>query len=184
MDFCEEKIEWTELIDLFQEVYNNYSDIDKLTPLQGIALARQLTLKLEELIEKIKQISLQKILCKVLESMPIEEKIKEVTNDIDDIFEGLEQLQDFAKNINPEEMAISEIQNQIQPYVDTFVQYRDNKEEYIDEILIQLFEPLIELGASRESIENAFKEIELTENPKDYIIEVFLRIVDDTLPNQ
>ena len=69
----------------------------------------------------------------------------------------------------------------VSPILNEFLNLKDNLESDIDTELEELFKPLVELGASANQIKEALEEVELTDSPTDYILNVFLTIADKTL---
>ena len=75
MQFCDEEIGWAELIDIFQDIYNKSQEIEDVSVLQGLAIARQLKDDIETFLDKLTQIGLKAIICQVLSAYDIDKEL-------------------------------------------------------------------------------------------------------------
>lgn len=184
MKFCEDEINWTELIDIFQEIYNKTSDMESLEVLQAIALARVLKSDIEEFLDRLTAISLKGIICQVLSNYDIDEEIGYVADTIQEMFDKFNQFDDAIASIDADGFnSLEEIQDAVEPLLESFISEKDSIKELIDEQLKKLFSPLTELGASQSDIDSAFEEVEFSDSPTEYITEIFFTITDSTLQN-
>lgn len=181
-NFCEEEVEWTELIDVFQEIYNKSTEIKDVEVLQGIALARVLKTDIEEFLDKLTTISLKGLICTVLANYDIDEEIDKVTDEIETLFSEFNSFDDQIASINGDGFSsLSEIENAVYPIFENFISSKEDLERAMDEKLKEMFKPLTELGASELQIEEAFKEVQFEDNPANYIMDIFLTIADKTI---
>jgi len=183
MQFCNDEITWSELFDAFRNIYDKVQEIEDVNVLQGLALARLLKSDLEEFISRVQTVTLKAIVCEVLSAYDLEEELSEVDEMITQIYSGLTQLDSTLSNINNQStfQTLAEVETVISPIIGSFLTDKENLESSIDAELEVLFQPLVELGASPQQIKDALEEIELSDSPTEYILDVFLNIADKTL---
>lgn len=180
--FCEESIQWTDLIDIFQDIYDKSSDLETLEVLQAIALARELNDDIQDFLDKLKAISLKGIICEVLSNYDIDEQISMVTDKIDELFSKLTDFDDAIASINGSDYdSLQDIEDAVKPILDSFISDKEDVKKLIDDQLKKLFEPLTQLGASEDDIDSAFEDVEFNSSPVDYITDIFFKIADKTL---
>jgi len=184
MQFCDDEIKWTELIDIFQEIYNKASDLEDVSVLQGLAIARQLKYDIEEFLDRVQMIGLKSIVCQVLQSYDIDKEIDEVTQYIDNLFIEFNDMDISISSINNSGFAtLDEVEQAVTPIFDNFITTKEEIEKLVDSQLKKLFMPLTELGASEAQIDQALEDVGFTDSPSEYILEVFMNITDQTLAN-
>jgi len=182
MKFCEEEIKWTELVDVFQEIYNKSCEMEDVSVLQGLAIARQLKDDVDEFLSKLQMIGLKAIICKVLESYDIDHEIEEVTTYITELFDEFNDMDISISAITKDGFAtLEEVEDAVAPLFDSFITSKEDIEVLMGKQLKTLFMPLTELGASESQIDQALEDVEYSDSPTDYILEVFLNITDQTL---
>jgi hypothetical protein len=165
MKFCEEEIKWTELIDIFQDIYNKSQQIEDVSVLQGLAIARQLKVDIQIFLDRITQIGLKSIICQVLESYDIDSGIEEVGEFIQKLFEEFNSLDDAIASIKKDDFAtLEEIENAVSPIFDNFITSKEDIEKLVDDQLKILFMPLVELGASVSQIDQTLNSVNLQPN--------------------
>lgn len=182
MKFCDDDLDFMSLFNGFKDIYDKYDSIENVSVLQGIALAREIKEELDNFTNKIAMIGLKSIICEVLNHYDIDTQIKEVEDYITNLFTEFTNLDDEIANITKDGFeSLEEIENAVTPIFDDFVTSKEDIERIVDDKLEELFKPLVELGASEDSIKEALEDIEFNDSPTQYIIDVFTRITDDTL---
>jgi len=184
MKFCEDTIKWTDLIDIFQNLYNKSQDINNVSVLQGIALARELRNDIDAFLSMLSEITLKALICQVLSEYDLDSEIEEIEKVVETLFTSFDTLDATLSQINKGELqSLEDIESLITPYLDDFGSIKEEIESSIDQRLITVFQPLIELGATNSNIINALEDVEYETSPKDYIIAVFIAITEQTLNN-
>ena len=183
MQFCEDNdLDWSELFQDFSNIYEKYDNIEEVSPLQGIALARELSFAIDNFKDKLTQISIKQILCKVLEQIDIDADLQEITNEIANLFQKFNELDDAISAIDKDGYdSLEDLENAVKPIFDMFEDDKTQIKEIIKETLNTLFQPLIELGATQEQIDNALEDVELSSNPIELITDLFIEIAESTL---
>jgi hypothetical protein len=183
MEFCDNDIDWWGFIDEFQQAYNHYEDIQDMSPLQGIAVAREIKQSLDVVIEKMTTISIKKLICKVLESVDLDSEMQKVQSFVTDLMSDFEHLENDVMSLQIEGLTLEEIENNIDGFLNSFIGDKETIQTEVKRILKELFLPLIELGATESQIDEALEYVELEQNPTQIIIDLFLSIADSTLQN-
>jgi len=182
VNFCNDEIKWTDLIDAFQDIYNKSVEIEEVDVLQGIALARVLKDDVSLFLDRLTAISLKGLMCAVLSNYDIDDGISHVTGEITNLFDEFDSFDDQISSIGKDGFVnLDEIETAVSPLFENFITKKEDIERIMDEKLIELFLPLTELGATENQIRESLDEIEFDENPATYIMDVFLRIADKTI---
>lgn len=180
MNFCDEELDFGTLFSDFENIYDKYQSIEDISPLQGVAIAIEISDAIDNFKQKITTITFKGIICKVISNIDIDDYSNQVQDFINQINDGFNNLDnEFTQNY--EDKTIDEIEAIFEPLINDFITTKEELEKAIDEKLSDLFSPLIKLGATKESIDEALKDIEFQDSPTQYLIDVFTRIVQDTL---
>lgn len=184
MQFCEEEIDWKSMLDGFVEIYDKVSKLEEIEPLQAIALAREAKEKIDEFIGIIQSVTLRSIVCTVLNNIELDEETSEILTYIQEMYRKFEEFDDAISAIKKDGFqSFEEIERAIEPLVGNFEDEKNLIKHKIDETIRSLFSPLVELGASQQDIDDAFEEVEFSDDPKQYIIDLFFKIAQNTIRN-
>jgi hypothetical protein len=182
MKFCDEEIDWSDLLSDFSDIYDKYKQIDNMSPLQSIALARDIMNAIEEFKNQIEGISLKAIICEILNNFDIDSMINEITGDIDKIFDIFDNFEEAIQNLNSGDFqSLEDVENAISPLFGDMDSTKEKVEGEMRELLQKLFEPLVELGASQSQIDEAVENVQFSDNPSTIILDTFFQIADSTL---
>ncbi len=182
MKFCDEEIEWSYFWTKIYEIKDLFDDMGEASPLQAIAFARLISDAFFEFKERLISISLKAVICEILKNYDIDAVVGEAEQMINTLFDEFNEFDSSISAITSSGFeSIDEVENAVTPIFDNFDLSRNEIEKKVDEILLDMFLPLIELGASKQQIDDALESISYQSNPIDYILEVFNEIVDSTL---
>jgi hypothetical protein len=182
LQFCEDSLSWSDLFSDFSAIYDKYQEIDEVSPLQGVALARELSDAIDSFKEKIAMVSMKSLICAVLKNIDIDKEVEEVTKEIEDFFSEFSGFDEAIASIKSDGFeTLEDIENAVKPIFENFNTTKETIEKEIAESLKLLFSPLLELGATQEQIDTALEDVQLQENPIQIIIDTFMEIAQSTL---
>ena len=182
MQFCEEDINWSELFSDFKNIYDKYTQIEDVSPLQGIALANELSEAITTFKDKIEVISFKSIVCAVISQIDLDSEISIIEQKIGEFFSEFSSFDDNITSLNPDDyQSLDDIKSAIAPILDNFEDIKSSIETEMRDGLKIMFQPLIELGATPDQIDEALKDVELSQSPTDLILDTFMSIANSTL---
>lgn len=178
MEFCNDnEIDTSEILDLFSEFHDRITELYAANTMQAIALAYKFVEYYQKLIDKMRQLTLKSIICKILSEYKLDDYVEKANNYIEDYFDEFKKFEDTINELeNRDFQSLDDVENALSPYFDDFLIKKDDIEKYLNDALKVVFEPLVKIGARQEDIDKALEDVEFNDNPVQYIEDVFYKI--------
>lgn len=149
------------------------------TAIEELAKYKFMIDKYISLKEKLQENFKTALLCELFTRYKYDEELETVVVEIEKILTAFGELDQKVTNVNYS--TFEDLESSIDVIVENFETEKNKIKVKVDEKLKDVFSILVELGASQQEIDQAFKDIEFNANPLEYMQDVFMQLLDITL---
>lgn len=143
-----------------------------------IARWRRAMIKLERFQARITEASLQAVICQVLQHVNFEEELLYVERAMSEMTKLLE---DLDAKISVVRGTFEEIEEEVNKLMAPFERVQEVLLKKVENKLNEMFRVLISIGATEQEIRKAIDGATLSLDPRIYITEVYVSILDQVL---